>query len=253
MPLAVLNKSILKISGDNAKSLLDGLMTQDINKISQNTPIYSLFLNTRGQVLFITIIYMLDENSLALEIEPELLMELAKHIHKHDLSKTVEFSQIDDSFIAISNNKEQGLLADPRSAQMPYRGIIKNKINSNSQLLEDYENTRLKLTIPENHDFIKEKSLVNDLNTEDLNGVSFTKGCYLGQEITSKTKHIKKTKNQLVSINNSNYKLTQSNLEIFNQDAKKIGQTFSYNSKFVLAIIKRGSENLENLKFKQKA
>lgn len=247
MALATVNKSILKISGEKAYSLLDGLTTQDMAKISLDTPIYTLFLNNKGRVLYNSIIHQLSPISFALEIEPELLMDLAKHLHKFDLSKTVEFSQ-EELVVAISDTLEAGFKPDPRSKELPFRGFIAHETTQDHEFLNKYEDTRLELAIPENNDFIREKSLANDLNTEELNGVSFNKGCYLGQEITSKTKHIKQTKNQLVCLDNTilNAKYGQA---IFNLNDEKIGQTFSYNSKFVLAIIKRGSDT-KNIKIK---
>lgn len=248
MSIAILNKSILQISRENIKELINGLITQDIGKLSINSPIYALFLNNKGRVLFSTIIYMLNENSVAIEIEEEFLMELAKHIHKYDITGKAEFNQ-KESFIAISNEQKEGFYQDPRNTELPYRGIIDNKVESNSKLLEDYENRRLKLEIPENNDFIREKSLANDLNIEKLNGISFSKGCYLGQEITSKTKHIKPTKNMLICLDNIKFNVNSLNNEIFDESNTVVGKTFSYNKQFVLCIIKRNSD-LKTLKIK---
>tara|TARA_Y100001960_G_scaffold332552_1_gene433519 strand:+ start:2555 stop:3298 length:744 start_codon:yes stop_codon:yes gene_type:complete len=247
MALAIINKSILKVSGEKAHSLLDGLTTQDMNKISLDNPIYTLFLNNKGRVLFNSIIYKLAENEYALEIEPELLMELAKHLHKFDMEKSVEFGQ-EELAVAVSNEKLEGFYSDPRSEKLPYRGFIATDAKSDEEFLNEYENLRLELAIPDNNDFIREKSLANDLNTEELNGVSFTKGCYLGQEITSKTKHIRQTKNQLVCLDNTTLK-AKNDQELFDLEDNKLGKTFSYNSKFVLAIIKRGSDT-KNIKIK---
>ena len=249
MPIGVLNKSILHISGDSAETLLNGLITQDISLLEKQNSIYSLFLNNKGRVLFACIIYKLEQNSYAIEIEQEVLMDLAKHIHKYDLSKKAELSILEDKVIAISFDQTDGLYIDPRNEKLGYRGLVaKNTISDNS-VIEQYEDLRLQLAIPNNNDFIKEKSLANDLNTEELNGVCFNKGCYLGQELTSKTKHIKQTKNHLVSLDNTKYNIKQNNLTIYLEDSK-VGYTFSYNCKFVLAIIKRSVESYDNLTFK---
>lgn len=247
MPFGLINKSILIIKGENAANLLDGLITQDIKLVSENQPIYALFLNNKGRVLFSSIIYMLEQNTFALEVEDSLLMELAKHIHMFDLTKNVEFSKADDLQIAICDTKEQGFYEDPRSINLPYRSLVKlNTLISDNNFVQEYENSRLKLTIPENSDFIKEKTLANDLNIEDLNGISFTKGCYLGQEITSKTKHIRQTKNKLITLDNTKLKASKTNQDIYLDDVK-VGQTFSFNNQFVLAIIKRSITQVDNL------
>jgi folate-binding protein YgfZ len=247
MPFGLINKSVLIIKGENAASLLDGLITNDIKLASQDQPIFTLFLNNKGRVLFSSIIYMIEQNTYALEIEDNLLMELAKHIHKYDLTKKVEFSKADDLQIAISDTKHDNLTLDPRSNKLGYRGLIaKDTLDFDATFAQEYENTRLKLTIPGNTDFIKEKSLANDLNLEELNGISFTKGCYLGQEITSKTKHIRETKNKLITLDNNKHKVEKTNCEIFLDDTK-VGQTFSFNNQFVLAIIKRNILETDNL------
>lgn len=246
MQIAKLNKSILEVSGQTASELLNGLITQEINKISPSNPIYCLFLNSKGRVLYSTIIYMLKENSFAIEIEPEQTMELAEHIHKYDIAQSLEISILDNLCVGITNEKSTDFFTDPRSEKLPFRGLVENNFVSNEEFLAEYENTRLQLAIPENQDFIKEKTLANELNIEQLNGVSFTKGCYLGQELTSRTKHIKSSKYSLISIPNE-YNITQKNLTIFDNNKKVIGQTFSYNSKFVLATIKVGNK-IEKIK-----
>lgn len=247
MPFGLINKSILIIKGENAANLLDGLITQDIKLASEKQPIYTLFLNNKGRVLFSSIIYMLEQNTFALEIEDALLMELAKHIHKFDLTKKVEFSKADDLQIAICDTQHDKFYSDPRSNKLPYRSLVeKNSLEFNNDFTLAYENTRLELTIPDNCDFIKEKTLANDLNIEDLNGISFNKGCYLGQEITSKTKHIRETKNKLITLDNNKLKAQSNNLDIYLED-NKVGQTFSFNNQFVLAIIKRNITNVDNL------
>ena len=249
MSFGLLNKSILKISGTTAKELLNSLITQDINKLSKDSPIYTLFLNNKGRVLFSSIIYELEENSYALEIAKEKLMALAKHIHKYDLSKKVEFSQLEDYQVTISNSEQDNLFKDPRHQELPFRGIIKkdNSLDIDNSLAEEYENLRLKLTIPEDFDFFYEKSLANDFNLEQLNGISFTKGCYLGQEITSKTKHIRPTKNKLVTLDNKLYNISSYACDIYNNDNTLIGQSFSYSNKYALAIVKRDTKDLSDL------
>lgn len=250
MTTGLIKKSILNITGDTASDLLDGLITQNIKKATVSNPIYALFLNNRGRVLFSTIIYMIKQNSYAIEIEDELLMDLAKHIYKYDLTKKVEFSKNDELEIIISNKQIENTFEDPRSNKMPYRGLLnKNlKLNHSEDILTEYNNKRLENTIPENYDFIREKSLANDLNIEILNGVDFKKGCYLGQEITSKTKHIRETKNQLVSLKN-NLNIQTQNTELFIDDIK-IGETFSFNDNFILAIIKRSTNDLTKITIK---
>lgn len=243
MSISTLNKNILKVSGDGSKKLLNGLITQDMDKISKDTPIYSLILNNKGRLLYTTIIYMLEEEAFALEIEPDLLMSLAKHIHKHDLTKKIEFNKV-ELFVAINKKQDEGFLPDPRHKNMPFRKLTDNQFNNND-LLEDYETTRLQLAIPENNDFIREKTMANELNAEQLNGICFKKGCYLGQELTSRTKHIKQPKNQLVCLDNTLLNINKHNCELADENNNKVGFSYSYNSKFVLAIIKRGTNYLK--------
>ena len=251
MSLGLLNKSILKISGTSSKELLNSLITQDINNLTKQTPIYTLFLNNKGRVLFSSIIYELEENSYALEIAKEKLMDLAQHIHKYDLTKETEFSQLEDYCIAISHTQQDLLYKDPRNQQLPFRGIIKKdeSLNFNQPIDQEYENLRLKLTIPEDFDFIYEKSLANDLNLEELNGISFNKGCYLGQEMSSRTKHIKSTKNRLITLNNNRFSINNYGCDIYNNE-DLVGKSFSYNGNYALAIIKRNITDLSNLTIK---
>lgn len=250
--LAILNKSLLVISGNHALNVLNNITTQDISQINNQEFGYTLFLNNKGRVLFSCIIYKASQNTFYIEIEPELLMDLAKHINKYDMEKSLDISIAEDKVSVISFNKQENFSPDPRNNKLPYKAILDKKdLSSNKDILDKFENLRLELAIPENHDFIHEKSLANDLNIEELNGVSFTKGCYLGQELTSKTKHIKDTKNQLICLDNTMHKVSTNNCIVYLNE-QKVGQTFSFNSTLVLAIIKRSSKDeLNNLIIKQ--
>lgn len=247
MSIAIINKALLLISKTDLDKLLNGLITQNIQNLNKQNPIHTLFLNNKGRVLFCSIIYMLNKNNYILETTKEQLMPLAKHIHKYDLDKSAQFQDVSNDYnIIISEEKLPFTFPDPRSEQLMFRGLVaKNDIKNitiNKNLIAKNETTRLKIGLFEQNDYIFEKTLANTLNPESFNAIDFNKGCYLGQEITSKTKHIKPTKDILIALNNI-YNIKKPGETLLLQD-QEVGKTFSFDKHFVLAIIKR--KELEN-------
>ena len=92
---------------------------------------------------------------------------------------------------------------DPRHPGLGLRFIMpKDGLSSFSVApLEEYEQRRLSLGIPDaSRDFQIDKTLILEGNIDELHGVSFTKGCYVGQELTARTKHRGKVRKRLLPV-----------------------------------------------------
>ena len=100
---------------------------------------------------------------------------------------------------------------------------------------KEFNDFRLKKSIPDfNVDALKNKSLLLEMRFDQLNGISWEKGCYMGQEITARMKYRNITKKKLYGVD-INFK-TQLNEKIFSKNTE-IGQLFSHNKKFGIAYI----------------
>ena len=101
-----------------------------------------------------------------------------------------------------------------------------------------YEEKRLTLGLPDaSRDIMVDKTFILEANFKELNGVSFTKGCYVGQELTARMNHRTTVKKRLLPIVSKNGELT-SGIEIKNAEGKVIGDIRSVQDNRAIAFIK---------------
>jgi len=215
-------RSIVKIRGRDSAVYLQNLISNDIHLLDDqsNKVIYSMMLNNRGRVMYDVLIYRLNQNmdEYLIELDKEFLKNFLQMSKMYKIRKKVEISTVDDQFKLYSltnnkTNKPQDLeennsstnnlrifAPDPRFPDLGFR-IIKeidsNNISDNfmNTIIENsdislYKQELYKHGIAENHvDISYGNSIPLEYNLVLLNGVSFNKGCYLGQELIAKTHH----------------------------------------------------------------
>ncbi|KAK4030394.1 hypothetical protein OUZ56_023393 [Daphnia magna] len=200
-------RGIVKVSGTDTGPFLQGLMTNDIRHLDEKNKysMYCMFLNTQGRILYDAIIYSPDESgSYLIECDTECLQPLVKHLSmfrvRRKITVTVEekmkpwvlFDQPPEDL-----SKEVILSKDPRVKELGWRVVIDSS-KSVSQLIKNlcvektdrYTELRYQLGIGEGHrDMPPGTCFPLEYNCDYLHGVSFHKGCYLGQELTARTYH----------------------------------------------------------------
>lgn len=193
------NLGLLKIDGADAASFLQGLITNDIKKLTESNGLYTAFLTPQGRYLFDFFITK-HTNTLFLEVSKDRIPELLKRLTLYKLRSDVKLFDMSDQYGVFTLeflqtlSKEFKIYEDPRHKSLNYRGY--GPLDSFNSLdwqwlpYEEYEVKRLTLGIPEGIiDLIPEKSIPLECNLDELNAIDWQKGCYLGQELTSRTKH----------------------------------------------------------------
>jgi hypothetical protein len=221
------NRHVLKISGDDAREFLQGLVSNDLARVSEVQAIYAALLTPQGKYLhdfFITEI----TGSLYLDCEATRIDDLFKRLTMFKLRAKVEIEIIDDMAVVVlfgenvhddlSIHPAVGtaiewlggvLYTDPRLSSIGTRAIIPN--DSMEIALRDegfvaasfekYDDLRLTLGLPDSsRDLEVDKSILLESGFEELNGVDFEKGCYVGQELTARTKHRGLIKKRLIPV-----------------------------------------------------
>lgn len=194
------DRGILGITGTDAEEFLQSVITQDIKSLRKEPLLYSAHLTPQGRMLFDFFIFKHDE-IIALDCSQSKLMELAKSLHGYVVGKDVEFHDLsaDLNVYAITGNKTQGL-PDPRHSEMGNR-LYTNRTLETDTTLDDYHNLRISNAIPDAAlDGFQNRTLANEFNLDHNEGVSFTKGCYVGQELTARTKHRTEPKKRIFLI-----------------------------------------------------
>jgi folate-binding protein YgfZ len=247
------NRSVIQISGADSQKFMQGLISNDINKISEENAIYALMLTPQGKFLYDFFICQ-RAGVLLIDCNKEKLPEIIKKLSMYKLRSGVKIEDVsqfyevisilgDKVFEIISQNagqaKQSGggvLYIDPRSTKIYGRAII--DINNYSQFLEgldftqdsfnEYEVIRINACIPEgNVDLLPDKSFPHDFAMDSLNAIDYKKGCYVGQEVTARV-HYKGTgrKKLFVVESVSECSLPEFNSDITSKD-EKIGVLLS--------------------------
>lgn len=188
------NRAIIKVTGADAKQFLQGLITQDIELLTPENMLYSAFLTPQGKYLsdfFIT----QHNDEIWLEGDKEKMQNLLKKLRLHKLRSDVTLDYFNH---AVYVSFDKGVYQDPRHKDMGYRSY--QKPDGVDDLIETYEQKRISLSIPNGvTDLTEGKSTPFEGNLDLLNAISFTKGCYLGQELISRIHHRGLIKKRLVA------------------------------------------------------
>ena len=201
MPISFLSqRKIIHLSGDDTVNFLQGLISNDARKLLKNEVIYTALLSPQGKFLYDFFIIPWYEN-IFLDVAENRAADLLSRLKMYRLRSKVEIEFTDDLCVAAiwGNNSvspietsEYKLYQDPRLTALGFRIIGKEKSIKESfknfALKDEYERSRIDLCVPDTTDMIVEKSLLLEFGFEELQGVDFSKGCYVGQEVTARSK-----------------------------------------------------------------
>jgi folate-binding protein YgfZ len=195
------DRAVLAISGPQARDFLQGLVTNDIvNGLAPGAGLYTALLSPQGKILFDFFVTEGD-GALLLDVARPSRDALLKKLTLYRLRAKVGIEARDQLgvYVHLRGHPENRPLsyaqravtfADPRLPELGRRSIGSlAEMPANLPGPRIYHQQRLALGVPEGDDFGYEKVFALDAGLAELNGVSFTKGCYIGQELTSRMKH----------------------------------------------------------------
>jgi len=180
------DRQIIEISGVDRTEFLQSLITNDIKLLENQELLYTAFLNASGRFFADFFIYN-NVDKFFIDCHQYQAHEIIKKLNLYKLRSRVEIS-INSAIRVFFNSQNIGFL-DPRMKNFGYRFYDDfAKIDSNnSQSLIYYHQRRIDFKIPEGiYDLIPEKSFVAEYDFDNLNAISYKKGCYLGQETTAR-------------------------------------------------------------------
>jgi hypothetical protein len=191
------DRAVIAVFGPEAKNFLQGLITNDIAKLAPDAPQYAALLTPQGKVLFDFLLSERDE-TVFLDCAVGCVPTLFKRLTMYRLRAKVELSMRDDLSVLWN---EDGGLPDPRQPELGTRNIGEPK---GAEASAEYLSRRLSLGVPEGTDFGSDKMFALDAGLEELRGVSFDKGCYVGQELTARMKHRGTARKRLLPVSTLN-------------------------------------------------
>ena len=270
------DRGILFIQGTDTKEFLQNLITNDINKVDEANSCFSSLLTPQGKYLF-DFLVVEHKKGYFIDCEKKQIEELFKQLNIYKLRSDIEILNLSNEFVvaAFSYEKfisfdeakdlpgntfkygEDPVFLDPRHKKLGGRLIINleklylslKKLDLKSTNPEEYYKLSYELGIPQkNTEKLRNKLFGIECNFEELNGIDFKKGCYIGQEITSRIKLRNKLSKRLLPIKLIEGKLIEG-ATIKNND-NEIGKVL-INNQYPFAIIKYLSDNFDpKIKYK---
>jgi folate-binding protein YgfZ len=242
--IALENRSILALAGDDRRNFLQGLITQDIRSLSSQPMLYTLLLSPQGKILFDFFLIERGEE-IWLDCAREQQESLQAHLLKYKLRAKITLQSRPElkvyamlpPFPAATDTTDASLLAlpDPRHPQLGSRFISQETLAALP--FSQHESQRLALGIPESRDFIPDRSFPMEFGIQHLHGISYSKGCYIGQELIARHKTRGTLHKALFQIHTTAPQLPACGTPILCQDVE-IGQIRSSEGQHGLALLR---------------
>jgi len=192
-------RGVVAVSGADAVPFLNNLFTSDV-PAGPAAGAYGALLSPQGKVLF-DFIAVNDGRRILIDLPRAAVADFVKRLGFYRLRAKVEIADISDDHIAVAAWGSEvapildgTVIADPRLAALGWRAIVPAGADMAPDYEEateaDYDAHRIALGIPEGGiDFAFGDAFPHDADMDQLGGVDFTKGCYIGQEVVSRMEH----------------------------------------------------------------
>ncbi|MGI9408097.1 MAG: YgfZ/GcvT domain-containing protein [Hyphomicrobiaceae bacterium] len=187
---------MLRITGADASDFLNGLVTADVAALADGRMCHAGLLAPQGKILFEFFI-LRDEDTYLLDVAETVHTELAKRLGFYKLRAAVQIEIAEDLHATACWGGAGTCLGqpDPRLADIGHRLIAQDagtqpNVTLPNATLDDYDRHRIAVGVPESiKDYPLGGTFPHEACFDQLNGVSFTKGCYVGQEVVSRMRH----------------------------------------------------------------
>ena len=193
------DRSVISVTGPDSRSFLQGLISNDIEACAPGRAIYAALLTPQGKILFEFFVAE-HEGRLLLDCAAARASDFAKRLNFYRLRAKVEIAPAVDMAVGALWNwapdapttEGIALFPDPRLPALGLRlvgprGLVQGAIAGAEA--GDYRSHLLRHGVPDSGDIPPDTMFALDAGFEELRGVDFRKGCYVGQEVTSRMKH----------------------------------------------------------------
>jgi folate-binding protein YgfZ len=189
----LIDRTILRLTGEDVRGFLQGLVTHDVALLAPDRPLWAGLLTAQGKALFDFILWA-DGDDVLIDCEAEAAEDLARRLTLYRLRRKIAIERVEG--LAVHWSREGDGPTDPRLPELGRRWLAPPSEASTGWLAH-----RLLLGVTEGRaELGSDKILWLECNAAELNGVSFTKGCYVGQENTARMNYRSKVNRRLVVV-----------------------------------------------------
>jgi len=194
MPIALLeDRAVIAVAGPEARPFLQGLITNDVERLEPGKGLYAALLTPQGKILF-DFFLVEGDGAVLIDCHAASRDALLKRLTLYKLRAKVVLEARDQLAVLAEWDGAEAKYAiaypDPRLAALGRRAIIsKGEMRQDLLSAPAYHAHRLALGVPEAGDFGTDRMFALDADLDELHAVDFKKGCYVGQELTARMKH----------------------------------------------------------------
>ena len=202
------HRGIISLKGVDALSLLQGLVTNDMDLLKEESVpgLFTAWLSPQGRFWYDFFIINARGDEFFLTPEKAHIPEFLKKLQLYKLRKSVMIDDQSDHYQLVSslngNPKDiEGLwIEDPRTPRMGWIGVVSKETRAEGDL-NLYDTHRILQGVPDgSQDLEVDKAIILENNYDDFHGISWNKGCYMGQELMARTHHRGLVRKRLTSV-----------------------------------------------------
>jgi tRNA-modifying protein YgfZ len=207
----LLDRGVLRVTGAEARKFLQGIITSDLDKVRDGVAIHAGLLSPQGKILF-DFFVVADGDGFLIEAARETLAELSKRLAFYRLRAQVEIAEAPDVTVAAvwggSPHVSDGAIVfvDPRLPELGRRVLLPESGSASAlscaeATADDYHAHRIGLGVPEGgRDYTFGDTFPHEALFDQLHGVDFDKGCFVGQEVVARMQHRGTTRKRIIPV-----------------------------------------------------
>jgi folate-binding protein YgfZ len=210
------NPGVVRVTGEDAEKFLQGLITNDIERLQSEVALYAALLSPQAKILFAFFVVKMAPGSLLLETSGSSAVGLAQRLGMYKLRSRVTIEDVSHAYTAAAlwNGSNVHVTwrhptityRDARHRELGVRALAPagNGIPEGGSIIgsqDDYHAHRIQLAVPEAElDYSLGDTFPHEANFDLLDGISFDKGCYVGQEVVSRMQHKMVVRKRIVAV-----------------------------------------------------
>lgn len=207
----LLDRGILRVTGPDAHKLLQGVITNNLDKAQGSAGIHTGLLSPQGKILF-DFFVVGSGNGFLVDVAKDKAAELAKRLGFYKLRAQVEIAEAPEYTVAAVWGGQPSLpdgaiaFTDPRLPELGLRVFLSRDadftaLGCDQADTDDYHARRIKLGVPESgRDYALGDTFPHEALFDQLNGVDFKKGCFVGQEVVARMQYRGTTRKRVVPV-----------------------------------------------------
>lgn len=192
------SRSLIRVSGEDAKSFLNNLLTQNVETLGEGELRFGALLSPPGRLLFDLFLFG-ERDGVLLDVAADRREALLQRLTMYRLRAKVEIAADGRPVTASWPEVADGFISDPRTALLGGRRY--GETGTTTATEADYDAHRLTIGVPDPaRDMTVDRTYPIEADFDLLNGIDFAKGCFVGQETTSRMKRRGAIRNRMLPL-----------------------------------------------------